>query len=130
MHRHGVLRGFRPRAGTGRRSDHRALPADARGEPHEICRLAREARPLKMIATRRGDMSFTPHGKHLIAGEWVTGDATFASDPAHGRAHQFSVGTPELVARACEAAEACFEEYAATTRHERAAFLNAIADEI
>lgn len=75
-------------------------------------------------------MSFTPHGKHLIAGEWVTGDTTFASDPAHGPAHHFSVGTPEHVARACEAAEACFEEYAATSRHERAAFLNAIADEI
>ena len=26
---------------------------------------------------------FTPHGKHLIAGEWVAGEATFRTDPAH-----------------------------------------------
>ncbi len=75
-------------------------------------------------------MSFTPHGKHLIAGEWIAGDATFESDPAHGPSHRFSVGTPDHVGKACEAAEACFEEYAATTRQQRAAFLDAIADEI
>lgn len=75
-------------------------------------------------------MTFTPHGKHLIAGQWVAGNATFASDPAHGPVHQFSVGAPEHVADACEAAEACFEDYAATTRQQRATFLNAIADEI
>jgi len=51
-------------------------------------------------------MSFTPHGKHLIAGEWVAGEATFRSEPAHGLAHDFAVGTPALVDRACEAAEA------------------------
>lgn len=28
------------------------------------------------------------HGKHLIAGDWVGGDATFRSDPAHGPAHE------------------------------------------
>lgn len=75
-------------------------------------------------------MTFTPHGKHLIAGEWLAGDATFASSPAHGPSHEFAVGTPALVAQACQAAENCFPDYAATTRAERAAFLNAIADEI
>jgi len=32
--------------------------------------------------------------------------------------------------RACRAAEACFEDYAATTGQQRVAFLNAIANEI
>ena len=29
---------------------------------------------------------FSPHGKHLIAGEWCTGEGTFQSDPAGGPA--------------------------------------------
>ncbi|PZP19365.1 MAG: aldehyde dehydrogenase (NADP(+)), partial [Kocuria rhizophila] len=73
---------------------------------------------------------FTPHGKHLIGGEWVAGATTFASSPAHGPAHDYAVGSPELVARACEAAAAAFDAYAATAREARAAFLEAIADEI
>lgn len=73
---------------------------------------------------------FTPHGKHLIAGEWVAGAASFRSEPASGPAHEFAMGTPGLVDQACEAAAAAFPAYAATTRAERAAFLNAIADEI
>ena len=36
-------------------------------------------------------------GNHLIAGDWVAGEATFASEPAHGEAHDFSVGTPAHV---------------------------------
>ncbi|WP_312527700.1 aldehyde dehydrogenase (NADP(+)) [Paracoccus sp. (in: a-proteobacteria)] len=75
-------------------------------------------------------MSWTPHGKHLIAGEWVGGDATFRSEPAHGPAHEFSVGTVDLVNRACEAAEDAFWTYGYTSREQRAAFLEAIADEI
>lgn len=75
-------------------------------------------------------MSFTPHGKHLVAGEWIGGGATFSSEPAHGPAHEFSVGTVALVDQACQAAEAAFASYGYSTRNERAAFLNAIADEI
>ena len=75
-------------------------------------------------------MTFTPHGKHLIAGEWIASTATFTSAPAHGPAHDVSVGTPELVAQACKAAEEAFWSYGYSTRAERAAFLNAIADEI
>lgn len=75
-------------------------------------------------------MTFNPHGKHLIAGDWVAGSATFASSPAHGPAHDFAVGSVDLVNRACEAAEAAFPDYCAKTREERAAFLDAIADEI
>lgn len=75
-------------------------------------------------------MTFKPHGKHLIAGEWIGGGATFRSEPAHGAAHDFSVGTVDLVNRACDAAEDAFWSYGYSTRAERAAFLNAIADEI
>ena len=75
-------------------------------------------------------MPFTPHGKHLIAGDWVASDVTFKSSPAHGAAHEYSVGTPDLVDRAAKAAEDAFDAYAATTRAARADFLDAIAEEI
>ncbi|MCQ0092151.1 aldehyde dehydrogenase (NADP(+)) [Roseovarius sp. M141] len=75
-------------------------------------------------------MTFNPHGNHLIAGEWIAGDDTFDSSPAHGPTHAFSVGTVDLVDRACKAAEDTFDAYATTSRADRAAFLNAIADEI
>jgi len=69
-------------------------------------------------------------GKHLIAGEWMGGTGYFSSDPAHGPAHDFAVGTPEDVDRACEAAEEAFWSYGYSSREDRAAFLNKIADEI
>ncbi|MFN3526492.1 MAG: aldehyde dehydrogenase (NADP(+)) [Paracoccus sp. (in: a-proteobacteria)] len=75
-------------------------------------------------------MTYTPHGAHLIAGEQVQTEARFASAPAHGAAHEFSVGSPVLVARACAAAEAAFDGFAATSREDRARLLDAIADEI
>ncbi|MCF1708680.1 aldehyde dehydrogenase (NADP(+)) [Tabrizicola sp. J26] len=69
-------------------------------------------------------------GKHLIAGEWVAGDATFLSSPATGEALAYAVGTPAHVDRAVQAAEAAFETYSQTTREQRAVFLEKIADEI
>ncbi|MBS1166804.1 MAG: aldehyde dehydrogenase [Proteobacteria bacterium] len=75
-------------------------------------------------------MSFTPHGKHLVAGQWIDGMMHFASTPAQGPSHRFAVGTPEIVGRACDAAEAASWTYAATSREDRALFLEAIADEI
>ena len=45
-------------------------------------------------------------GKHLIAGDWVEGETRFRSSPAHGEAHEFSVGTPAHVDRAVRAAKA------------------------
>jgi len=69
-------------------------------------------------------------GDHLIAGEWISGDATFSSEPAHGEAHEFSVGTPAHVDAAVTAAEEAFWAYGYSSRKDRAAFLNAIADEI
>ncbi|MFT3690464.1 aldehyde dehydrogenase (NADP(+)) [Paenirhodobacter sp.] len=75
-------------------------------------------------------MSFTPHGRHLIAGNWIAGESTFASSPASGPAHRFSEGSADLIARAAEAAEAAFWSYGYTTRATRAAFLRAIAARI
>lgn len=75
-------------------------------------------------------MTFTPHGKHLIAGEWVAGEEKFTSSPAAGPAHDFSVGTVDLVNQACEAAEDAFLTYGHSSREDRAVFLEAIADEI
>lgn len=69
-------------------------------------------------------------GKHLIAGEWVAGESRFASSPARGEPALFAVGTPDHVAAACRAAEEAFAAYAATTREERAVFLERIADEL
>ncbi|NHM18273.1 aldehyde dehydrogenase (NADP(+)) [Tritonibacter mobilis] len=75
-------------------------------------------------------MSFAPHGKHLIAGDWVASEQIFMSEPANGEAHAFSIGTPSLVDQACRAAEDAFWSYGYSSRADRAAFLNAIADEI
>ncbi|MCI5078356.1 aldehyde dehydrogenase family protein, partial [Oricola sp.] len=69
-------------------------------------------------------------GKHLIGGDWVAGDATFSSEPAFGEAHDFAVGMPAHVDAAVTAAEEAFWSYGYSSREERAAFLEAIADEI
>lgn len=75
-------------------------------------------------------MTFQPKGKHLIAGDWVGSDASFASQPVDGAAHDIANGGTSDVNRAVEAAEEAFWTYGYTARAERAAFLNAIADEI
>lgn len=75
-------------------------------------------------------MTYTPHGNHLIAGEQIGSDARFESSPATGSAFEFSIGSPELVAKACAAASAAFAGLAATTREQRATLLETIADEI
>ena len=71
-----------------------------------------------------------PMGHHLIAGEAVSGGPSFASSPAEGPARDFPMGSPDLVDRACRAAEDAFETFGFTSRAERAALLDAIADEI
>ena len=76
------------------------------------------------------DETFKPHGKHLIAGDWVAGDKTFQSDPAQGDGFDYAIGTPALVDRACQAAEEAFWTYSQTSRAARADFLDRIADEI
>lgn len=75
-------------------------------------------------------MSFEPHGKHLIAGEWTGSEGTFASQPVRGPSHQTANGGAAEVERAVAAAEEAFWTYGYSSRAERAAFLDAIADEI
>lgn len=69
-------------------------------------------------------------GKNLICGTWKDGEGSFSSDPVIGEGHVFSKGTPALVAEAAAGAAKAFPVFAATSRQDRAAFLNAIADEI
>jgi 2,5-dioxopentanoate dehydrogenase len=68
-------------------------------------------------------------GKHLIAGTWVPGEATFLSSPATGAAEAYAAGTAADVDAACRGAEAAFASFAALSRSARAAFLERIADE-
>ncbi|WP_113447504.1 aldehyde dehydrogenase (NADP(+)) [Rhizobium cremeum] len=75
-------------------------------------------------------MAYTLTGKHLIAGNWVAGNETFDSSPATGPVRSFSTGTAALVDRAAKAAEEAFETYGYSSRESRAAFLEAIAEEI
>ena len=75
-------------------------------------------------------MTHIPHGDHLIAGEKIRTEGRISSAPATGQAHEFSVGNPDLVAQACAAADAAFEGFASSTREDRAALLEAIAEEI
>lgn len=69
-------------------------------------------------------------GKHLIAGQWVAGDATFQSSPATGAAKTFAVGTPAHVDQAVKGAEAAFASFSRMPRAARAEFLDKIAAEI
>ncbi|WP_300542081.1 aldehyde dehydrogenase (NADP(+)) [Maricaulis sp.] len=69
-------------------------------------------------------------GKHLVAGDWIDSAVKFSSAPAHGPSYDFAAGTPELVDRACRAAEDAFWSYGYSSREERAKFLETIADEI
>ncbi len=68
-----------------------------------------------------------PNGKHLIAGKWIDGTGTFSSTPATGEPNTFSNGTPELAARAAEAAAEAFPAYSYLSREARADLLNVIA---
>jgi alpha-ketoglutaric semialdehyde dehydrogenase len=66
-------------------------------------------------------------GKHLIAGEWVSGPSQFNSSPAIGEPLSFSNGSAALVERAAQAAESAFSVYGYGARQDRADFLNEIA---
>jgi NADP-dependent aldehyde dehydrogenase len=75
-------------------------------------------------------MTYQPHGKHLIAGEWVASGETFTSQPVSGDALSVSAGAATEVDRAVQAAEDAFLTYGWTSREDRAAFLEAIVEEI
>lgn len=70
------------------------------------------------------------HGMNLIGGQWVASTETFVSSRVHGDGHKVSEANAETVDAAAAAAEAAFWAYAETSVEDRAAFLNAIADEI
>ena len=75
-------------------------------------------------------MTFVPHGKNLVAGDRIESEHSFFSAPVRGVAQRFCAGSPDMVDRACQAAEEAFRTYGYSSRTDRAAFLNAIADEI
>ncbi|MQQ07478.1 aldehyde dehydrogenase family protein [Epibacterium sp. SM1979] len=75
-------------------------------------------------------MSWTPHGMHLIAGDWVETQRRFASEPVEGAPQAFCLGSVALVQEACEAAEEAFWSFGYSSREGRAAFLEQIATEI
>jgi len=75
-------------------------------------------------------MTFTPHGKHLIAGQRRDGASEFTSSPAHGPVHSFAAGSAVEVDAAVAAAEEAFWSYGYSSSESRAAFLDAIAEEI
>ena len=73
---------------------------------------------------------FTPRGQHLIDGAWLAGSGTFLSEPTEGAAQAFATGGRAEVDRAAAAADRAFDSYGASTRDERARFLEAIATAI
>ncbi|HEY0214303.1 MAG TPA: aldehyde dehydrogenase (NADP(+)) [Paenirhodobacter sp.] len=75
-------------------------------------------------------MTYTPHGKHLIAGKWLGGAGVFRSSPAMGTGFDVQTGSAALVDQAVQAAEAAFWTYGYSTRAARAEFLEAIAEQI
>ncbi|MEM7046610.1 MAG: aldehyde dehydrogenase (NADP(+)) [Pseudomonadota bacterium] len=68
-------------------------------------------------------MSIT--GNHLIAGQWVQSPQTFTVED-----HAYGIGSPDLAAQACKAAEQAFTRYGTLSRAARADFLDAIAQAI
>lgn len=70
------------------------------------------------------------NGNSLIASEWLAGEGTFQSEPATGDTKTYSMGTPELVNQACQAAEDAFWSYGYSSREDRAHFLYRVAEEI
>ena len=75
-------------------------------------------------------MTYQPHGKHLIAGEWIASPDQFTSQPVTGEGISVSAGGAAEVDQAVQAAEAAFETYGWSSRETRASLLEAIADEI
>lgn len=75
-------------------------------------------------------MTYQPHGKHLIAGEWIASSDQFTSQPVTGEGMSVSAGGAAEVDLAVQAAEVAFETYGWSSRETRAAFLEAIAEEI
>lgn len=75
-------------------------------------------------------MSYTPSGRHLIAGKWTASPSSFTSQAAGLATLSVAEGGAAEVELAAQAAETAFWTYGTSTRAARAAFLETIADEI
>ncbi|MFK7857085.1 MAG: aldehyde dehydrogenase (NADP(+)) [Granulosicoccus sp.] len=75
-------------------------------------------------------MTYQTHGKHFIAGNLIEAKTSFLSDTTDGTGSSFYVGDEGHVNQAVEAAAKAFVSYSRTSRHDRAVFLNTIADEL
>jgi NADP-dependent aldehyde dehydrogenase len=69
-------------------------------------------------------------GGSLVAGEWLGSEQTFQNEPKSGAPDSFSIGTPDMINRACEAAEQAFWSYGYSSADNRAAFLEEAAAQI
>ena len=69
-------------------------------------------------------------GKHLIAGQWLSGDSRFSSRPATGEPQNFWNGTLGLVNQAAEAAHLAFADFGSRSQADRARFLDEVAAEL
>ena len=52
--------------------------------------------------------------RHLIAGEWLSGEGTFQSSPASGPTRSFPNGSIDLVEQAVQSAEDAFWSFGST----------------
>lgn len=73
-------------------------------------------------------MTDTLSGYHLIAGEWRASDKSFKSVDLDGVEYDVSSGGASEIDFAARAADAAFKVYSGTSREERAAFLDQIAE--
>ncbi|MBE3638598.1 aldehyde dehydrogenase (NADP(+)) [Mangrovicoccus algicola] len=69
-------------------------------------------------------------GRHLIAGNWTASDGTFRSDPVTGEGQDYCAGGAAEIDAAATAAAEAFATYGWTSREDRAALLERIAEEI
>lgn len=69
-------------------------------------------------------------GVSLVAGDWIGSDRTLCNEPIDRAPDSFAAGTPELINRACQAAEDVFWTYGYGSADERAALLNEVATQI
>ena len=76
------------------------------------------------------DLNDAITGEQLIAGDWVAGPEHFTSSPASGEARSYSIASTDMIDAAAKAAEEAFWSYGYSSREDRAAFLETVADEI
>ena len=66
-------------------------------------------------------------GKHLIAGQWVSAERTFRTDPYRGIGREYAEGTSKDIDNAVTEADRAFDSFARSSSRVRCDLLNAIA---